>query len=140
MSASSLTLFTAKDGKTSLEITSKLLTSGNTTAGYLSLKQYSVAHKVKGAAARRAHTAYRIELGFAANANISAKIANGDILAQSVSTTKDGGFKVKFVPASMLGVVKQPTPMEAAATLSETELLALLEAKQPKKPAQQPTA
>lgn len=106
---------------------------GAVTVGYVSKKEYGQTRGVKGAALARAHLQYRIDIGMAGNVNISTMLTRGEILAQKVTTTKEG-FKVSFTRAGVLGAAPQQKPEEIAGQLSDEALLAIMAAR--KAPAQ----
>lgn len=133
-----VTLFNRAAGE-QLPVATKTNKSGAVSVGYLSKKAYGEQKGLKGAALRRAHEAYRVEFGMAGNVNVSAMMTKGEIIAQKVTTTKDG-FKVAFVRAGVLGVQPQPKPEEAAAQLSTEQLLAIINARSTPAPAVQAVA
>ena len=108
--------------------TGKTNKAGHFTVGYLSKKAYGEQFSLKGAALSRAHLQYRIDIGMAGNVNISAMLTKGEILAQKVTTTKEG-FKVAFTRAGVLGAAPQQKPEEVAGQLTTEQLMAIIEAR-----------
>lgn len=123
MSAQSLVLFTGGNG---LDTKVKTLASGAQSATYLSKKEYGAKHDLKGAKLNKAHEAYRVQRGMAGNVSLSAMLTAGQIVAEKVTTKKDGtGFSVGFTYAKEL----VDDPKIAAAECTTEELTAILKAK-----------
>lgn len=81
---------------------------------------------LKGSALKKAHFAYRCEAGRAMNAELSARMAQGDILSRKMVPTKNGELSVVFTPSSMLTApTDKPTKLaqENAALKAEIEAL-----------------
>lgn len=128
-------LFNRADGA-QLPMTTRTSKGGATTVAYMNKKAYGEEKHLKGAALSRAHLQYRIDFGMVGNKSISAMLTGGEIVAQKVTTTKDG-FKVAFTHAHVLGAAPAADPKQVAATVSTEELLAIIAARKPA-PAQAP--
>lgn len=103
--------------------------AGATVVTYLSKKEYGEKYSLKGAKLRRQHDQYRVERGVAANGNLATLMTSGQIVAEKMRGTGDGGFSVKFTPARNFGAAPAADPKTVAASLSDAELLAIMEAR-----------
>lgn len=117
-------------GTESLPVSTSTTSKGYTKAGYTSKKDYGTLKGLKGAALTRAHLQYRIDFGMAGNVNISAMLTKGEIVAQRVVTTRDG-LKVTFNRADTFGIAPTVKPEEAAAQLTDAQLLAIMASRKP---------
>ena len=120
MSAKSLTVFNGTDGQSL--VAAKVSKSG-TTYTYISKKDYGIKFKLKGAELRNAHEKYRAEFGLAGNGSLAQSIAKGELIMQKAKDTKTGMIAT-FVRRAVLPVPM--SPVEAAKTLTDEQLLAML--------------
>lgn len=100
--------------------------AGMAVVTYLSKKDYGTQYNLKGAALRRAHDQYRIDRGVAANGNLATLMTSGQIVAEKMRGTGDGGFSVKFTPARNFGAAPVSDPVAVAGKLSDEQLMAIL--------------
>lgn len=100
--------------------------AGLAVVTYLSKKEYGAKHGLKGAGLRRAHDQYRIDRGVAANGNLATLMTSGQIVAEKMRGTGDGGFSVKFTPAKNFGAAPAADPVAEAGKLSDEQLMAIL--------------
>lgn len=136
MSTSAIQLWDGEDRKI------KTLKSGAVSETYLNRKEYGKVHGLKGAALRRAHDQYRMNRGVKANGGLAALMTSGQVVLEKLTTKANGnGFTAGFTFAREFGAAD---PRTVAATLSDDELMAIMEERKAKqqasaqKPAEQP--
>lgn len=104
---------------------SRTLTSGASTCTYLSKKEYGEKFQLKGAELRKKHEQYRLDRGVQANGNLATMLTTGQIVAEKMTTRKDGsGFSIGFTYANQF---ESADPKAVASQLSDDELLAIIE-------------
>lgn len=105
----------------------KTLSSGAQSCTYLSKKEYGERFDLKGASLRKAHEKYRLERGVSGNGNLAGMMTSGQIVAEKMTTKKDGsGFSVAFTYAKEFD---NADPKAIAASLTDEELLSIVEAR-----------
>lgn len=98
-----------------------------TTVRLMTAKEYKHAKGLKGQAGRRAYNAYLLEQGKANTAGLAAALTSGELLIKSWRNGKNAGT-IGYVKRSSI----VPAAEEAktfASTLSDKELLAIIEAR-----------
>jgi hypothetical protein len=103
----------------------KVLASGAQSMTFLSKKEYGERFGLKGQQLRKAHEQYRMSRGIAANGNLAQLMTSGQVVAEKLTTRKDGsGFAVAFTYAKEFDTAD---PKVIAQQLTDEELLAILE-------------
>jgi hypothetical protein len=113
------------NGGLELPTKEKQLKNGRSVS-YVSKKDYGIHTGLKGNELRRAHDRYRADLGVRGNTNIVSMVAQGQLLVQKLTETKTG-FNVNFIRATQLDLDKNP--VEVAGTLTDEQLMAILESR-----------
>lgn len=98
-------------------VVSKFNKSDRETVRVMTKKEYRAEHKLTSAEANRLHPQYLLEVGIAANGNLSAMLATGQVVAQRKVNTATG-FNVTFVRTSEKRF-EEPSGTKAAAALAE---------------------
>lgn len=116
----------ASAGFPEMSIAERTSKSGR-TVGAMGRKDYGLAHNVKGAALKREHADYLFALGKRGNVNVGAKMTGGEWLVKAVKSNNEGTkHVVTFVTAGSIGADTRK-PAEIAATLTDAELMAIVE-------------